>query len=156
MGGNPSKRASSVGKQVTTLLSSDHRIGISPITITEVHTNLCKWVRQTDPTHKPFDGAWFEAYVEELMRLIKGRRMLVLDLPPKVFETAMMHVTAASLEHGRNLRGWDAVHVVCASSWSRQLGERVILLTGDRPVAEFVETYPEFKIWVDVVDPETI
>jgi len=157
LGGKPGQRAADVDQRLASIFrQTGHRFAATPVTIIEVHTNFCKWVIQNEPTHRQFDGEWFDRAFEQLMADLKSGRIEVLQLPPKVFETAMMHVTAASLELGRNLRGWDAVHVVSASSWSRQLGERVTLLTGDRQVREFVETFPEFGQWIDIVDPASL
>jgi hypothetical protein len=156
-GGKPGIRANQVDTRLSRLFREQgHRFAITPVTIIEAHTNMCKWVRMTEPSHQHFDAPWFDGAFEQLMKDISDARVQVLALPPKVFETAMMHVTSASLEQARNLRGWDAVHVVCASVWSRHLGERVTLLTGDDPVREFVDAYPEFGQWIDVVDPATI
>jgi hypothetical protein len=157
LGGQPTQRAIEVTKRLTTVFGQKgHRFAATAVTMIEVHTNFGKWVRQTELTHKQFDDKWFDAAFEQLMTDVKSGQVEILPLPPKVFETAIMHVTTASLELGRNLRGWDAVHVVCASAWSRLLGERVTLLTGDRPVREFVVTFPEFGQWIDIVDPAAL
>jgi len=142
-----------IGKRVDALIADGAATrAISEITLAEAFSTICSLQRgQT----LGYDGTWARAVEDSIMGWISSGNVLVLPLPPKLVEKAIYYVLTATREHGRDLRAWDAAHLYHAAVWAKQVGNKVHLVTNDKDFPKILDVYPEFRQYVDVLDPET-
>ena len=146
-----------IGAVVDELIRQDGGLfATSEVGIVEFHTNICINFRRTEPNMRAYDGAWLEAAIALFMQTVAAGELLIIPAPPRLVEHAMRHVLVANRDYGRNWRGWDALHLVQATQWARDLDAQVRLLTTDPDLFDAVATFSEFGRWVDVVDPATL
>jgi hypothetical protein len=136
--------------------ATDNVVAASEVSLAEFQSKLCRLVRNTEASARQFDAHWLDAVMTQLMTWIADRRLSVLQFPPNAFEMAMMHVAVATREHSRNFEAWDAVHLACAVHWARSLNETVGVVTRDAGFRNFVEIYPGFRRWVEIVHPDKL
>jgi len=151
---SPDPRSSKIGRCVEQLVNDPASItAVSEITLVEFHNKLCDHWRASETPQ--YDSAWADSVQAELMRWIADGQLVVLNQPPKLIEKAIAYVTFATREHGRRLKAWDAVHLFHASDWARDQGQKVNLVTSDADFPSILDVYPEFKEFVNILDPAT-
>jgi hypothetical protein len=153
-GAPPEHRSLRIEANVTPLIeSADIVTAISQVSILEVHTNACKYVRQTEADFQRYDDAWLDRTMSQLMEWISGGSLIVRQAPPNVMLKAIAIVERATREARRNLRSWDAVHLIYACQWAREEGRQVELVSNNGDFRAFLDTFPEFASLVNLVDP---
>ena len=147
----PSPRNQGAGAAVDQLLAdADRELALSEITLLEfVNAVAADW---RDGQHPEFDADWAQRRTLQLMELIAARRIDVRSLPPGAMEHALALVTVATRDYNNGLRVWDALHLITAAAWSRELGEPVQLYTSDDDFQAFVDRFPEFAHFVQIVN----
>ncbi len=128
---------------VETILST------SEVAIIEFQDALGRVTR--DGTRPLCDEAWFEKSVTDVMRLVAEDRLILAAVPSKAIEHAIMLMTIAHREHGIAFHAWDAVHLITATAWAVDVGEKVELATCDTDFTRFIERFPYFGDFVDIV-----
>jgi len=127
-------------------------LATSETTIIEFHDALGKDARNgTLPT---FDDGWVARSTDDLMGFIAGGRLNVLPSPPKAIESAVVLMRIAHGERGNPgvaFNAWDAVHLITASSWAIELGNKVQLATCDTDFPRFFGLFPHFETLVDIL-----
>ncbi len=129
---------------------------VAEVGLVEVHTSLCKYLMKTEPDFRAYDGPWMDACLEDVMTWLAAGHVQMLPHAPGLFETAMRHVTAATREHGRKFRSWDALHLAHAVWWARSIGSMVTVVTDDSAYATFLGLYPVFGRFVQLQSPSTL
>jgi hypothetical protein len=146
------QRNSTVAEYVRRLIDDKEvRIATSELSIAEFHSNICGILN--DQARKSHDETWFDTTFRMLMQWIADGRLLVIKVPPKLAELAMVYAERATREFGRRFKLRDAMHLYQACDWSRSLGEQVELITTDDDFEQFLKLFPEFGIYVVAVDP---
>jgi hypothetical protein len=144
------ERSRRIGKEVERILSENGAISaVSEVTLAELWSNL--YVYSRDAKWPSCDQAWVDAVESEVLRWIDDDVVLVLPPLPRIVEWALVQVAAATREHGRNLRAWDAIHLGYATHWARDTGEQVRLVSSDKSIVGFVEVFPEFAGLIQLV-----
>lgn len=138
-----------LGGVVQTLLDdTSSTLGLSELTLVEVHDTLAKLLRSSEQTS--FDVVWFESAMDRLMDALAAGNFTVVRPPPKVVEHAMALVTVASRDSGARVKAWDATHIVTAAGWTRELGQRVEVVTADSDFKRLMDLQPHFGSLLDL------
>lgn len=125
---------------------------LSEITLIEVYDKLAHWCRGGE------EGAsrtWLLRMESEIMGWLADERVLVLPLPPKIFERSMGYLRRAGEVERRKLRTMDAAHLVHAVHWARILDQRVDLVSSDHDFAKIINKWTGFQEFIVQVDPST-
>lgn len=130
------------------LARKDSVVGISELTIIEMHDVLAKQLRSTGSPQ--YNNAWFQQSLDRVMDLLANRRVTVISSPPKAVEHALVLVTVASRDHGTKLKAWDAVHIITAAGWARTIGDRVTVVTADGDFKRFFDLQGHFSALLDL------
>jgi hypothetical protein len=147
----PAAYDTKVAGVVVALVEGASTTAISEITLLEVHSNICDHWRDTGrPEH---DDPWADRALGQLMAWLGDGLLEVLPQPPKLPEMAMVNVEEITRRARIRLRAWDAAHLLHAVSWSRQLGEQVTFVTADRDFEKVLDSLPEFRPHVELLDP---
>lgn len=101
----------------------------SELTILEFHSNLSDRLRAQDEPH--YDDEWWASARNDVLDRIADERIQVLPTPARAFEHVMALITTSTLELGRKLRAWDALHAVVAAEWANAEASPVEIVTSD-------------------------
>jgi hypothetical protein len=129
-----------------------HIVAVCSLAIVEVRAAISRDWRMSNAEKAQFDGAWAARANLRVMQLVADQDVVLLGIPPRAAEHAATLVHLASEEHQIALGTWDAIHLITASRWAYDSGELVRLHTTDDGFARFVNHYPEFAQFVEVVD----
>lgn len=145
----PSTRNQAGRSRVEALLEDDAAaLGISEHTLLEYAGSLAG---DRFHTEKPeFDAEWQERGFFGVMREIDRGRLVMVPVPPKASEHAMMLLGLAARDHEISFKVWDAIHLITAAAWAVRERERVAILTSDSDFRRFLDRYPYFGRFVDV------
>lgn len=150
--GSPHQRDQTGQQTLRDLLDSDATIVASPITLAEFSSVMYTHLRDTTDWLGAFDEEAVDRAEKELMTWISTGRVRVRNLGARAFEMGMSYVGAASREHARKMKAWDAIHLYEACRWSREIGEQVIIATADSDFQGFLDVFPEFCQHVRLLD----
>jgi hypothetical protein len=148
---SPSDRGRDGRTAVANLIADpDCALSLSEVTILEFSSTLNWYWRNSEyPQH---DQAWAEKSLDALMGEIASGRIDVVPVPPKAGEHAMALMKVATRDRGIAFHTWDAFHLITATSWADQLGQKVELITSDSDFDRFVDAFPHFRRLVSVVN----
>ncbi len=128
-------------------------VAISEMTLLEYQANLCEYERNSG---KPqCNDKWADSCMEKILELIRTEKLHVLPTPPRIFERAMIQVQLGTREKKRGLKGPDALHLLMACDWARDLklkSAKIQFVTSDADF-EMLEVFPAFKQFIDLYDP---
>lgn len=150
--GSPEQRDQTGKQTLRGLLESDARLGASPITLAEFSSVIYTHLRDNAGWLTKFDEAAVDRADTELMTWIATGAVRVRNLGARALEMGMSYVGAASREHGRKMKAWDAIHLYEACRWSRESGEQVVIATADSDFQGFLDVFPEFTEHVSLLD----
>lgn len=146
--------AARVGVRLEALLADPAlRVACSETTLIEVVDVLSRYARGEDVA---YDLPWLEGSKLDLFEFVEQGRLLVLDTPMRLAEPALELIERATVEHGANLRAWDAAHFIHAANWAMDLEQPVSVVTHDSDFATFLGLFPEYTSHVllcDLHDP---
>jgi len=152
LAGSPEERDAAGKKTVEKILGSDAKVAASPVTLSEYCSVMHTCLRKTEGWFQNFGEDEVNRAEGELMGLISKNRLRIRQIGPRAFEMGMSYVSAASRDHGRAFKAWDAMHLYEASRWARELGSQVVLATADADFGKFIELFPEFSAHIRVLD----
>ena len=148
---NPTSRNQHAGGPVTQLCAGPTpQVGLSSLTIVEFHNTLAANWRDTQSTSVEYDQTWVERSQIKVMKLLAENRLILRTVPARADEHAIALVTLATRDHGNGLRVWDAIHLITAAAWARELQATVELWTTDTDFGRFVHLFPQFKQFVQI------
>ncbi len=150
--GSPDARDQNGAQALKLLIEGDERVAASPITLAESSSVLYTHMRKTEAWFAGFNQPEVNAAETEIMGWIATGALRVRNLGPRAFEMAMSYVSAASREHGRKMKAWDAIHLYEACRWSRESEQQVVIATADSDFTGFLEVFPEFRKHVRLLD----
>lgn len=150
--GSPDPRDQNGARALRELIDGQERVAASPITLAESSSVLYTHMRKTEDWFNGFNQPQVDAAETELMSWIATGALRVRNLGSRAFEMGMSYVAAASREHGRKMKAWDAIHLYEACRWSREHDEQVVIATADTDFAGFLEVFPEFDKHVRLLD----
>lgn len=150
--GKTQTRCVSIAEETERIITSTANISaISEITLIEFHNYLCTWERDT--ARAAYTSRWADDTWSKLMQWIMDDRLIVLNQPPKLVESALTYIRYATREKGRGFKAWDAAHLFHAYYWARVLNSIVFLITTDEGFRRILDDYPEFSKYVIRYDP---
>ena len=148
---SPSSRNLRAGGPVAQLCADQvPLVGLSSLTIVEFHNTLATNWRTNDPGYEEYDQAWVERSQVKVMELLARQRLILRSVPARADEHAIALVTLATRDHSNGLRVWDAIHLITAAAWARELQASVELWTTDQDFRRFVDLFPEFEQFVQI------
>lgn len=133
------------------LLDTSRKAVVSDLGMLEFQNTLAKLVRNADPGHSGFDLEWLQAATTDVMDRIANDEVEVVVTPAKSYERAGALVTLATREHGRAFGSWDTIHILTAAEIGFERKTVVDLVTSDQGLAGFVDLYPQFGKYVNVI-----
>ena len=153
--GSPDQRDIDGGNSLNQILSSEAKVSASPVTLAEYCSVLHTYLRKTDGWFQNFGEEQVDLAEGELMGLIATNRVRIRQLGPRAFEMGMSYVSAASRDHSRTFKAWDAIHLYEACRWAREIDEQVVIATADTDFQRFIDLFPEFAAHARVLDTTT-
>jgi hypothetical protein len=137
------------------LVNGSDATAISEITLLEIHSILHVHIR--DSARPQHDNAWAESSMDEVMRWLAEGRVVVRPLATKMAEMAMVNIEQvsrlqAALGVPLKIRAWDAAHIYEALRWSRELGAKVTIVTGDKDIQAVVREEKAFGAHLEILD----
>lgn len=148
------KREAEIGGTLLRLIHDSSNInGASELSIVEFVNRLCIFERNSELPQ--CDEEWVDNCYDQVIGWIGDQHLKIVEPPPKLLEKTMSYIRFVTREKGRNLRSWDAAHLIIATNWSRDLGSVVNLATSDGDFAGILNAFPEFANHVQVYDLKT-
>lgn len=125
-----SQRNATIAPVIAQILDDTARtLACSEITLIEFHSNLTTDWRSSQLPE--CDEVWWELARADILDRIGNGSIEVLPTPKRAHEQVMALVTAATRNHGRKLKAWDALHASIAADWSVRNRAPVELVTSD-------------------------
>lgn len=152
IGGSPHQRDEAGRQTLQTLLDSDDKLTASPITLAEFSSVMYTHLRDSSDWLVNFKKEHVDQADTQLMEWLTTGAIRIRNLGPRAFEMGMSYVGAASREHNRRMKAWDAIHLYEACRWSREAEEQVVIATADSDFQGFLDVFPEFGKHVRVLD----
>ena len=150
--GSPDQRDINGEKALRGLIEGNHRVAASPVTLAELSSVLYTQMRDSTGWFANFNEPEVLKAEHDLMGWIASGTVRVRNLGPRAFEMGMSYVSAATREHGRKMKAWDAIHLYEATRWSLEHDEQVTLATADKDFTGFLDAFPEFSKHVVLLD----
>lgn len=151
LGGSPFDRDERGRQKVEALIAGQQELGASPITIAEFTSVLHDHVRTDEAWGSFFKASDADECTKRFMEWLATGSLRVRPLGRRAFEMGMAYVAMVA-EHGRRMRGWDAIHLYEAARWARDAQSRVTIATCDDDFVKVIELFPEFREHLDVLD----
>jgi predicted nucleic acid-binding protein len=153
LAGSPDPRNQNGHAGLEALIAGEDDLVGSPITLAEFSSVMYTKLRDGQGWLASFDNEAVLAAETRLMGWLASGRLRIRHLGPRAFEMGMAYVAAASREHGRKMKAWDAIHLYEACRWSRENGDvQITLATGDSDFNNFCTVFPEFQKHVRIID----
>ncbi len=150
--GSPAARDQNGYVALRGLLDGDGTLVASPITLAEFYSVMYTHSRDGTGWLANFDNAAVDRSERDLMEWIATGAVRVRNLGSDAFEMGMSYVGAASREHGRKMKAWDAIHLYEACRLSRETDEQVTLATADSDFQGILDVFPEFGKHIVLLD----
>ena len=123
-------------------------LATSEIGVVEFYDAIGKTTRGPDGM---YDDEWRRRSISELMGWIGDGRLVIVPVPAKAVESALVLMTISHDGPRMAFNAWDAVHLVAACSWATSLGVPVDFITCDSDFTRFFARFPHFEELVNVV-----
>jgi predicted nucleic acid-binding protein len=153
--GSPETRDQRGKQRLEILIPGGNHVATCPVTLAEYTDVVNTLLRDQEGWKTAVDETAVDKAEAQLMAWLASDQLRIRPLGPRAFEMGMSYVAAASRDHGRKLKAWDAIHLAEAVRWARESANEVIIVTTDGDFAGFLDVFPEFKDYVRLVDPTT-
>lgn len=146
----PSTERNRAGRAAFQALLDDPGVvlAMTEIGVIEFHDALGRAARGGPQQH---DDAWQQASIEVVMRFIATGRIIMIPVPPKAIESALVLMQIAHAGPRVAFHSWDAVHLIAACAWALKLRTSVEFATCDTDFTRFFERFPHFANLVSVL-----
>lgn len=152
LAGSPDQRDIDGASTLNEILDGEAKVAASPVTLAEYSSVVHTCLRRNDGWYQGFGEDEVDRAEGELMALIARNRVRIRQLGPRAFEMGMSYVSAATRDHGRAFKAWDAIHLYEACRWAREIEEQVTVATADEDFQTFIDLFPEFAVHAQVLD----
>jgi hypothetical protein len=131
---------------------NSHQLAVSELTFLEFRDVCGRYEVRSEPEHAKYDAEWMKGAEQRLWSWIASGELLVLDPVlrlPELVTQVIGHVTEVER---RQMRAFDAAHLIAASQWSLEISQRVSLITSDHKFASVVDGLAGFTPHVEMTD----
>jgi predicted nucleic acid-binding protein len=144
---SPTPEQTAAATRVAEIIDDNkNTVWISELTFIEFHDQV---LRYRASAKLEWTDGWVTSVQTSLMRWIESGRVNVQPHTPKSIEVAMSYISMAR-ELGRSLKAADAIHLDRAIEWAHDVRETVVLVTGDRAFANFLDVIPSATRFVTI------
>jgi hypothetical protein len=127
-------------------------VAISEMTLLETLDVCGRYLLRGDPEAASHDEEWYEEVQQVMWTWIASGELIVLASPPNLTDRAMRLIRYFTKDHSRQMRAFDAAHLVQCSLWALDLGRRVTFVTSDSNFGRVLSVTDAFDPYIEVVD----